>query len=254
MPALPKLYVSIHVGRSVHMDCERGGYKHSGLLVHGDIDIIPAGTSAIWEPHDKDTALTLGVDRRALAMAAQQAGMTPDRLEILNRFQIRDPQIENLGWAFKAEMQAGYPNGRIFTESLTAALATCLVRKHSARWRPAPDTGDGPSEGMGWRRLRQVLSYIEDNLEQDLSITNIALVAGMSTSHCKLRFRQSMGMPVHQYVIQRRVERAKSLLGEGKMPIAEIARETGFAHQSHLALHMRRIAGCSPKAIRNQGQ
>jgi AraC family transcriptional regulator len=107
---------------------------------------------------------------------------------------------------------------------------------------------------MSAHRLKQVLSYIEDNLSTDLSITDIALVAGLSASHCKLRFRQSMGIPLHQYVILRRVERAKSLLGEGKLPIAEIARETGFAHQSHLALHMCRLMGCSPKAIRDQGQ
>jgi AraC family transcriptional regulator len=50
--------------------------------------------------------------------------------------------------------------------------------------------------------------------------------------------------------VQRRVERAKTLLSESNLPISQIALETGFAHQSHLAHHMRRVLGISPKAVR----
>ncbi len=57
-------------------------------------------------------------------------------------------------------------------------------------------------------------------------------------------------MPVHQYVIQRRVERAKTLLTDGKLSITEIALEAGFAHQSHMARHMRRALGLPPRAIK----
>ena len=95
-----------------------------------------------------------------------------------------------------------------------------------------------------------MLCYIEDNLSQDISLRDVAAVAGLSASHFKSLFRESVGLPVHQYLIRRRVERAKSLLGEGKMPISQIAFETGFAHQSHLARHMRRLLGVSPKALR----
>jgi AraC family transcriptional regulator len=96
-----------------------------------------------------------------------------------------------------------------------------------------------------------VLIYIEDNLSQSLSLAEIAAVAGLSVSHFKSLFRESMGLPVHQYLIRRRVERAQTLLGEGKMSISQIAVETGFAHQSHLARHTRRLLGVSPKALRD---
>jgi AraC family transcriptional regulator len=55
-----------------------------------------------------------------------------------------------------------------------------------------------------------------------------------------------VGLPVHQYVIQRRVDRAQVLLREGKLPISRIAAETGFSHQSHLSYHVRRLLGVSP--------
>ena len=99
-------------------------------------------------------------------------------------------------------------------------------------------------------QFRQALSYIEGNLQQDLSLNQIAQAAGVSASHLKATFRQLTGVPVHQYVIRRREERAASLLAQGKLSIGEVAQEAGFAHQSHLAKHMHRLLGCSPKAVR----
>jgi len=103
---------------------------------------------------------------------------------------------------------------------------------------------------MCGRRLREVLSYVEDNLGRELSLKEIADVAGLSVSHCNTAFLKSVGMPVHQYVIRRRVDRAKTLLGEGKLSISQIAVEAGFAHQSHLAYHVRRLLGVSPMSLR----
>ncbi|HXG90814.1 MAG TPA: AraC family transcriptional regulator [Blastocatellia bacterium] len=103
---------------------------------------------------------------------------------------------------------------------------------------------------LSGRKLKEVLAFIEDNLSRDVSLANLAAAAGLSVSHFKTVFRESVGMPAHQYVIRRRVERAKGLLGEGNLPISQIAAEVGFAHQSHLAYHMRRVLGLSPKQVR----
>ncbi|MGD0365047.1 MAG: AraC family transcriptional regulator, partial [Bryobacteraceae bacterium] len=106
--------------------------------------------------------------------------------------------------------------------------------------------------GMSGHRLRQVLSYIEYNLGRELSLKEIAGVAGVSVSHCNTAFRKAVGMPVHQYVIERRVEQAKTLLAEGHLSISQIAVETGFSHQSHLAYHVRRLLGVSPLNLRRR--
>ncbi len=247
-PALPNPRVAIHLGRSVYMACQRGGMTHSGWAVHGDIDIVPADTPCVWEPNGPDTALIIGIDRGLVKTAAEELGLSTDRLQVLNRFQIRDAQIEHICWALKAEMDLGYPNGRIFLDSISIALATALACRHSS----LAAASFRSNETMSGHRLRQALSYIEDNLKRDLSLSDIAEAAGVSVSHLKTTFRQVTGVPVHQYVIQRRVERAKTLLSQGKSSISEVAHETGFAHQSHLAKHMRRILGCSPKGVRNR--
>jgi AraC family transcriptional regulator len=95
-------------------------------------------------------------------------------------------------------------------------------------------------------QLKQVIGYVEDNLSHDLSLKELAAVAGVSVSHIKTTFREAVGLPVHQYVIHRRVDRAQLLLREGKLPISRIAAETGFSHQSHLSYHLRRVMGVSP--------
>jgi AraC family transcriptional regulator len=94
--------------------------------------------------------------------------------------------------------------------------------------------------------LRGVLEYIEEHLASDLSLFEIASVAGLSVSHAKSIFRGATGLPIHQYVIRRRVQRAVHLLAASAMPISQIALECGFAHQSPLARHMRRLVGVSP--------
>lgn len=71
---------------------------HRGVAVHGDIDIVPAHTTSKWTLRDKDTALIVRVCRTTLAEAALQSGVDPSNALLLNRFQVRDPQIEQLAW------------------------------------------------------------------------------------------------------------------------------------------------------------
>lgn len=247
VPGLPNLLVAIHVGRSSKIYCRRGGHSHCGTAVHGDIDIIPAHTSSRWEIMDaNDTALILSLPSTLLSTVAEEYGFDSRRVEIRNRFQVRDPQIENICWALKREMESDYPSGRLYTDSLAMSVASRLVTCHSSIAQPARISNCG----LNGRRLKQVLSYIDDNLAENMSLSRIASIAGVSASHLKALFRESAGMPVHQYLIRRRVESARTLLAEGKLSIAEIALATGFAHQSHLARHMHRILGISPRAMR----
>jgi AraC family transcriptional regulator len=248
VPGLRNTLVSIHVGPSVQVSCRRGGQSHQGMAVHGDIDIIPADTPSLWEIKEKDTALVLSLSPELLLAVAKEFDFDSGHTEIKNRFQVRDTQLENIGWALKAEMESGYPCGSLYIDSLAVSVATRLLRCHSsASIEPEKQSGR-----LAGRRLKEVLSYIEDNLSQDISLNDIAGVVGLSASHFKSLFRESVGLPVHQYLIRRRVEYAKQLLGEGKLSISQIALEVGFAHQSHLAHHMRRLLGVSPKALQEK--
>jgi len=238
--------VSIHVGPPVEVSCRRAGYYYRGTSVHGDIHIIPAATPSAWEVKGKDTYLTLSVSPALLKRVAEELGLNPDGIEIRNRFQVRDTQLEYIGWALKEEMGCDYPCGQLYLDSLAVAVSARLICSHSSK----SVNLKRPDKRLSDRRLRQVFDYIEDNLTENISLGDLAAVVGLSVSHFKVLFREAVGISPHQYLIRRRVERAKNLLGEGKLSISQIATETGFAHQSHLAHHMHRVLGISPKALR----
>jgi AraC family transcriptional regulator len=189
-PGIPKIVVAIHVGRSVEIACRRDGQSHRGTAVHGDIDIIPAGIPSLWEiKNESDTAFILSLAPRLVNAVTEELGFDPGRVAIRNRFQVRDPQIENIAWALKTEMGAGYPCGQLYVDSLAVSVATRLVSFHSSVGRePTPQRG-----GLPRRVLKQVLSYIEDNLTSEMSLSDIALVSGLSVSHLKVLFREAMG-------------------------------------------------------------
>ena len=247
VPELQSVLVSIHVGQAAKVSCRRGGENHSGSAVHGDIDIIPAYTAARWEMHDpNDTALILSLPSVLMNTVAEENGFDSRHLEIRNRFQIRDTQLENICWALKSEMESNYPSGRLYVDSLAISVASRLVASHSSI-APHPAKQNG---GLGGRRLKLTLAYIDDHLSEDLTLSQLASIAGISASHFKTLFRQSIGVPLHQYVVQRRLDRAKDLLMAGKLSIAEIALASGFSHQSHMARHLRRASGLSPLVMK----
>jgi AraC family transcriptional regulator len=243
----PKVVVCIHLGAPVYVSCRREGESHCGTTIHGDVDIIPPNVTGLWELKGRDTALIMGISLKLLRYVAEEAGEDPRLLQIRNRFQIRDARIEHIGWALKTEMENGYPCGRLYLDSLATGLAACLVRNHSSL-SPEPVRATG---AMEIRKLKDAMSFMEDNIGRDLSLREIAGVTGLSVSHFKAVFRRFTGLPVHQYLIHRRVDRAATLLRKGKLPISQIALEVGFCHQSHLALHMRRILGVAPRELKD---
>lgn len=242
----PRVIVSMHIGPSVLSDCRRDGQRHSGTTVHGDLEIIPPNVAGVWDLKGRDTAMVMGIKTSLLRSVAEEAGEDPARLRVRNRFQIRDSQIEHIGWALKAEMENGYPCGRLYRDSLATALAARIVQNHSSLARPSRFA----KAALPPHKLRLILAFIEDHLGRDISLSEIAQAAGLSVSHFKSLFRTAVGVPPHQYLIRRRVERAAYQLRRGRTPIGQIALENGFCHQSHLAMHTRRVLGVTPQELR----
>jgi AraC family transcriptional regulator len=246
VPEIDDVVVDLHLGAPAKMACHRAGERRIGTSLRGHVGVIPARSAMRWEMFDdNDLALVVNVPQKLIASVASEFDADPANIEIRNRFQIRDRQMEMLTLAVKNELELGCPSGRLYLEGLGLAMASRLLTHHSSLAKHT-----SPTESLTDPRLKQVLSFVEDNLSQDLSIDQLAAVARVSPSHLKDVFRRSMGVPVYQYVIQRRVELAKSLLSKNNLSIAEVASASGFAHQSHLARHMRRVLGASPSAMK----
>ena len=93
---------------------------------------------------------------------------------------------------------------------------------------------------------------MNDNLPRKLTLSEIAGVANMSPDHFGRSFKAATGLSPYQYVIHRRVERAKRLLSDSSLTVAEVAVAVGFSNPSHLAHHVRRQLGVPPSALRGE--
>ena len=96
--------------------------------------------------------------------------------------------------------------------------------------------------------LRRVLKHIETHLGNDVAQYRLASIAQLSMDHFARLFRQSTGLPPHRYVLQRRIARARELMADHRLSLAEIGYTLGFPSQAHFTTTFRRLAGTTPGA------
>jgi AraC family transcriptional regulator len=153
------------------------------------------------------------------------------------------PQLRAAIGAVGAELTAGGPGGRLAAESLANVLAVHLIR-HFLTPRRAARGRDGT---LPRGRLRAVVEYIEEHLGAGPSLEQMAAVARLSAYHFARQFKATTGLPPHQFVIARRVERARELLQGGTdLSLAEVAADVGFSDQSQFSRHFKRALGVTP--------
>jgi AraC-like DNA-binding protein len=104
--------------------------------------------------------------------------------------------------------------------------------------------------GLTPARLRRVLDHIETHLGEDMAQRRLAAIAQLSLDHFARLFRQSTGLPPHRYVLQRRIDRARHLMADRRLSLAEIGYALGFPSQAHFTTMFRRWVGTTPGAYR----
>jgi AraC family transcriptional regulator len=220
--------IDVHQSAPSHTVVRLDGQIRREAQLPGMFTIVPAGLAGTWEMSAKVRALLLRVSPTLFATALAPA------------INVRDPRVEQLAGLIRAERDDGYPTGRLYLDSLATALAARLTAHQASPRRPT---------GLPARRLHAVVDYVHAHLDRDLHLTELAAIAGFSPSHFKLLFKQATGTAVHRYVLERRLERARELLGAGELDITQVALATGFSHGSHLARCMRRWLGIAPRSL-----
>jgi AraC family transcriptional regulator len=245
VPPSPTHRLGVHYGPSVNAICRCDGRVSRRVQSHGEADFVPAGLEGEWQDDADCSILRLSVNVDLVRRAAEELGADPDRMNLTPRFQIRDPGIAHIAWALKAELEAQTFSDRLYADSLGVALAVRLVGLHA----DGVESLSAAGQTLSPRQKRRLREFVDANLDQSLSLSDLAVVAGVGTSQLKALFPATFGQSVHQYVVRRRVARAKTLLLLGELPISQVALEAGFAHQSHMAHWVKRILGVTPRRI-----
>lgn len=230
----------LHVGRPVTGSCSQGQPFH---YTRGDLDLLPAGYDDVCVQQNPTTSLMIELSPFLLHSAAEDLGLSPARAQLELRHQLRDKQLELIALALEADSAAGHEGGRLYSESLGLALSARLLGVASSDERRS-------LRGLSPAQRSRLLDFIESYLDQPLSLQRLARVSGTSASHLKTLFKRSMGVSVHAYVVQRRVARARQLLLAGHLSSSQVALESGFADQSHMARCIRRLLGVTPSELR----
>jgi AraC family transcriptional regulator len=245
MPPKTHHRVRMHLGAPIYSTCRCAGLVQRRHMTPGDFDVVPLAHSAIWEEDAPATMLGICVMPSLIRTAADGMNLNPDSVSVEAQLQLRDPRIDHIGWALQAELLGPEPHGTLYADSLGLALAARLLQHYAPIVAPRVIN-------LSKRRLRAVIEYIHDNLAHDLTLNELASVAGFSPSHFNRLFKEATNQPVHQFVIQRRVEYAMSLLANRKSSLTEVSSLAGFSDQSHMARCMRRIAGVTPAIVKRQ--
>src|SRR5262249_16624599 len=136
--------------------------------------------------------------------------------------------------------------GPLAAESLANVLAVHLIRHVLAPRSPARGRDGVLPRG----RLRAVVEYIEEHLDGGPTLAELAAVVRLNPYHFARQFKAATGRPP-QYVILRRVERARQLLEAGTdLSLAEVALRAGFSDQSQFTHHFKRLVGVTPGGFR----
>ena len=205
--------------------------------------MLPRRHVETWARTDSLQYLSVGISDAALRAACD--GMATE-VELSSAPKLEDARVGALVAAVNAERIAGFPNGRLFLDSVEQALAVALVNGHAVRHCAAPVYRGGLSPA----RLRRVTELVHAKIEEELTLHEMAHCAGLSTSHFLETFRKSTGESPHQFVLRQRVERAKEMLRDAEMRVLDVAVACGFKTQQHFARVFRRICGASPTAYR----
>lgn len=252
VPALPGHILRLHVSDPHFLVQRLDGRTQEQTETRELITIIPAELpfEQIFETESEDYNVML--PNQFVRRAAEESNLDPDLIEIRDCFCQDDPYVRQLGMALGAELQSDSLGEQLYAEALGYALAVHLVRKYSAFTPGKQYRYDDRLSGrvLSTPVLNRVLEYVEANLATRLTLRDIAVAANLSPFHFSRLFRASTGLSPHQYVLQRRTDRARELLLETSLAISEIAWQTGFADQSHLGRHIRRRYGETPRRIR----
>jgi len=211
----------------------------------GTVGVRPRGVAHAGRWHSEVRALIVALRASLLDGAAESLGLRRTGLAPATG---ADSAARHLILALRDEVETGGASGLLFAESIGMALAIHLLRRYAAA-APARVAAGGR---LSTPQLRAALDFIDAHLGENPSLAQVAAASALSPYHFARRFKASLGISPHQFILRARVERAKNLLAGDRHSLVEISLATGFANQSHFTTAFRRLVGMTPKRYRDR--
>ena len=221
---------------------QRKRYKYTN---GGGICITPAGQTigAFWDKEINHLGMFFAPD--FVAKTAAENRFSP-KFDFFDEVSDKDPLVQHIGLTLLDEYNNENREGNLYAESLINTLTLHLLKNYSN----AVSITENTHGGLSGYKLNRVKEFICANLEEDLSLADLAAIADLSQFHFARAFRKSTGFTPQHFVTEQRIERAKKLLAEDDLPIVEVGLQTGFKNQSHFTTLFRKYTKFTPKSWR----
>lgn len=239
--------IAVHVDR-YPIQGERliEGRVFKETYTNGKIAIYPAYMIQKMNWDKQIEFINLSLEPKLLVNYVDES-IDSNKIEILPQFAIEDPVIYSLGLALKNEIESDNNHSLVYAESAATMLAVHVLRYYAAQ-KPRIKNFTG---GIPRSQLKVLIEYIKENLDRNLSLFELAAIVQMSPNYFVRLFKQSTGVTPYQYVLNCRIDKAKELLKNQKLTLAEISQTLGFYDQSRFTNTFRKRVGITPKKYRD---
>jgi AraC family transcriptional regulator len=216
----------------------------------GDLAIIPAGVAHRCNWNTTAEFAVLAIEPKLIRQVGQDL-VDCDRLELIPQYMNEsDELIQGILATLQDELKLGMIGGNLLIDSLQTTLAIHLLRKYCATKPKLSSYEDGLSKS----KLEEITKYINEHLDCNLKVIELAAIAQISPYHFIRLFKNSLGKTPHQYILQCRINRGKYLLQQTQLSTEEIAASLGFCDRSHFAKYLKRFTGLTPKQLQSRSQ
>ena len=252
-PVVPEIALVLLTSGKMLMEHQSVNGSWRGQPMHqGDLMLKPGGSvisEVRWRSLSTEPMQTLHIHLNSdlfSRTAEEVAERDPARLTLYGRSAFQDPLLAQIGLALWRELEHPTTTGKLYAQTAAQMLAVHLLRYYTTPNHQIKDS----TQGLTPRQIGQVTDFVLAHLNQDLSLSTLAQQIGFSPYHFARLFRRTTGESPHQFVLSQRIERAKALLREADLPLAQIALASGFASQSHLTQTFKRALGLTPADYR----
>lgn len=223
----------------------RSGQQKQQQVRSGHVCILPANLPHKVRLERKYESIVIDFKPEFVDRIADE--LVGKNVEIVEQWAARDPLIKQLGIDLRREFHQQPPRS-LYVESVIQVLANHLVRNYSSNLVAVEDI----ATKLTPKQLQQAIDHIRDRFTEDITLSELADVVKMSQYRFARAFKQSTGMPPHQYLLSQRIERSKQLLTNTQLPISDISYQLGFASQSHFTATFRRFTTITPNLYRKE--